>query len=207
MKHKLFKKFAQLDFNEYYWAQIHGDLYYGVSSIFNYRTKFLGINVDKQEEQYFHTMKIPEIVVSILHHFAHEEVFDYKATVKTIKTAMENITMDTYSRLSEQQPDLAEGLAKEGALRLTMIDALFNLTWKNPLIKDYLSKDWKFLFEEYSGRATRNIWLVRDVDDIINIISIKLFGDEKSNEVVELKRLLMDKNLSKQFLENVEKGA
>lgn len=206
MKHRLFKKFASIDFNEYYYAVVNGEVYYGVSSLFNYKDKMLGIGIKRTEEQYFHTMKLPEIVVNALLRFSEDDNFDIKRVKKDIKDLMYSLTVKTYTELGDAYPDKKEEYATQGASKLLGIEALFKHTWKNPLIRDYVSKEWSFLFEEYSGRATRTVWLIRTHDDIINILSIKLFGDEKENEVIEVKRLLMDKELSIKFLEKIEKG-
>lgn len=199
MKKRLFHKFGKRDFNEYYYALIQGDVYYGVSSVYYYQTKLMGIKVNLQEEQYFHTMKVPAVIMVLLSQFTElKEKFNVDEVREKLHADLLNNAIEEEHKLDKEN----EKLVQLNAQQRTMVNDMFYLDWEHPLIKDYKKKGWKFVQTEYAGKATRNIWLARTHEDLISVISVKLFGDAKSSEVIDIKRILMDTELVEDFVKS-----
>lgn len=215
---RLFKKFASLDSNEYYSAVINNEIYFGISSIFRYNRAILGglFALKTVEEQYFHTMKVPEIILQLLVRFVDledGESFWLQEEIDKIEDQLSDATVAMFGALAESideaDPNRDTKLAdilKRSKDRISSNVELFANSWKNASLTDYLNHDWHFVFKEYAGVATRNIYLARVQEDLMTVLMIKLFGNDKDNEVVEVKRLLMDKDLIIAFLDNTLKG-
>lgn len=217
MKKELFKKFATRDFNEYYVAEINNELYYGVSTLFNYKAQAYGITFNKTEEQYFHTMKIPEIIFELFNEFVNTKAkddgnetpkhFNLKVEVKNLETRLHERIETMIEDLYQTKPEHSEEITKFAQDQREKLNNLFTQGWTNCLLKDYSKKGWTFLFEEYAGVATRNVWFaVNDDNDLIQIVSIKLLGSQKDNIVVDMKRILLDYDLIKTLLETIYNG-
>lgn len=212
MKHKLFKKFAQVDFNTYHYAIINGDIYYAVSTDYYYKTHLLGIiPVTRFEEESFVSVKIPNAILSFL--------TDYDNAVK-------NETVDTFSfddsrehlasemrRVVTAQHDetmskdmVAEEFHFKRSLFAKMydnIDAMFYNDWNNAIIPELTSNGYTFVLCEYTGVATRNLWFASYVDDLVSFVQVKLLGKADRNTLVDYKRVLMSDEILSGFLSNI----
>ena len=85
-----------------------------------------------------------------------------------------------------------------------LIQGRFSLDWNNDVINAYLNDGWTFLFSEYSGTATQQIWLGMYMDDILNIVAIKLLGKSDRNRVVDLQNIILNTELISAFLDAVQ---
>jgi hypothetical protein len=210
MKRKLFKKFHTIDSNDYYSAVIAGDAYFGVASNYFYRTRLLGlVDVSRVEEQYFHTVKIPDSImcyvlaflntreIGIEIHFPSER--EHLAE-KMIKELTE------HNEMAEQRDMTAEQYLDVRKAYKSMYDtvyAMFYNDWDNSLVEDMCNKGYTMVLSEYAGVATRNVWLANAYDDLVVFVQIKLLGSAKDNLVVDFKRVLMDAEVAQRFVDQI----
>jgi hypothetical protein len=199
IKRRLFKEFGQLDNNRYYYANIHGEFYYGVATVFAYKERSVWGDKDMVEEESFVTTKIPEAVMVYLERFVQfvetkgeEDEFNFAEVRQDIEEKMMNVAL-----AGEPTPQAMVFAQK--------ISDSFHYSWNNDSINAYLegTKGWVHIYFEYNGLASRTVWLARSSEDTIDIICLKLFGMEGDNEVVSLKRILLTSDLAEKFLDKI----
>lgn len=218
MKRRIFKKFYEIDFNDYYYAILGDDLYYGVASNYYYATKFLGFKIHRKEEQFFKTIKLPFVLMMYLNRFLHkdEDTVDGEWSLVAQRGSLETGMMTELSGLHDQLIDRCmkdesdnhteelkkiKEFVKEQTL---LIQSRFSLDWNSDVINAYLNDGWIFLFSEYSGTATQQIWLGMYMDDIFNVVAIKLLGKPDRNRVVDLQNIILNTELISAFLDAVQ---
>jgi len=204
VKRRLFQEFGQLDNNRYYYANIHNEFYYGVSTLFHYKERSVWGDKDLAEEESFITTKIPEAVMVFLERFVqHVEeqgveggAMDFVKVREQIKEKM----IDSVLSVSEPTPTVMMYLQK--------VSDSFYYDWTNKAVNAYLegTGHWTPIYFEYNGLASRMVWLARSNGDVIDIINLKLFGKAEENEVTSLKRILLTADLVELFLDKISSG-
>lgn len=212
---KLFKKFYLVDNNAYYYAVIGGDAYFGVSSLYHYKTvsPVFKIVKDHLEEQYFQSVKIHPSIGKYLVEFADgsdEDTLEmYRTTVRD-KAISDIAGQETELLLHasgfEERKEITTMFTKSYSGAYDMFDEKL-CGWENLGIQDLMSRGWTFLSFEFAGQATRNIWLGRKHEDLIHIVRIKLFGSPKNNEMVDYQRVLMTRRIAQEYLEKIAEQA
>ena len=212
-RHKLFKQFFKLDFNDYYIANIFNEIYFAVGTQFYYDEQTWLGKRQRSEEQNFASVKIPNHVALFLHELLERKIkrdengviVDSEPLVDVINRAREKVfgelvTME--ERMLEQNkgnPEAIREIKRYFKSDYEKLHTQFNLEWSNPTIEDHLSKGWELLLVEYAGRATRNVFLVRTQSELVTILGIKLFGNAELSEVVDYKRILMNDEIVNAF--------
>lgn len=218
MLSKLFKKFMTIDFNEYYWAFINGEFYISVASMFTYTRKFLFFHWEVKGLQYLKTVKIPphlfQLLVMFSRNLESEDPIENMVLTKltdvlkkdTIAELLDMKEADMKLHDAENNKEVELQITKDYSERLLNIYDMFELSWTNTVIKGFLKIHWEFLFQDYAGVGTRDIWLARVEGDLIHIMQLKVLGSEKNNEVVLVEKLLLNKRLIDAYVLNALKG-
>jgi len=222
MKSKLFKEFHKRDLNEYVYAILSNEFYYGVRTIVPVLARFGLFRWRTTETQYLQVIKFPPSMVELLGSISaimhlNEEVAngiinpsdtEYVPTLEEVRDALKRDIIVALGEMKEseltQNPENEKAIGKFYADRLLQIYDQFALSWTNPVVEGYLAKNWVFLMQVYAGVATRNLWFARIQDDVVNLMELKVFGSEKDNEVVRDSRLLLDKEIIDAYLERVQ---
>lgn len=210
MKHRLFKKFHTLDSNDYYVAKIHDEIYYGVSTVYRYKLRFLGVSVPMKEEESFVTVKVPESIIAILREIERNPDIPLHSARDNVQNSIIGSLAKHELELLESLPedmrdsDTAKNIKRSYAVLYDRTYKLFEHDWVSPFVHDnFINRNYSFLCTVYNGLASREVWYGRKYEDAILFHGIKLFGNAKDSDVVGMNRILMDKELLTKFLAQI----
>lgn len=215
MKSRIFKKFHAIDLNEYYSAVIGGEFYLAIRTFVKTVLHIGPFRWRRNETQYFQTIKIPHSIMEMLRSFAtwmegEEETTDWLATLDQFRAGLKRDVITSLYELRESEltknPGNEKAITKFYADRLLQIYDTYDLSWECDVVNTYLKEGWTFLLQVYAGVATRNIWLAKVNDDLINLMELKVFGNQKASVVVRDERILLDKTIIDAFVKSAEGG-
>lgn len=208
---KTFKKFLTIDWNDYMSAVVNDEFYLSIVSKFVVTRQWLFFKWKSVEQQYQKTIKmIPTVLQFLSVWSATLEASDPDFTIDAMRQSLKNDLILTIGDEQETElaihPEQETLITKAYGAKLLEIHNQFDLSWENPVVLAYLSQGWQFLIQTYAGVATRDVWLVRMQDDLMDVMMLKLFGKEDDSVVALSERLLLNKQIIDAYLESVLGG-